>query len=143
MRPSTAISADGPINLYNAAILAASEEAVGKGVLVVLNDQINAARDVTKANTATLDTFRTPELGLLGYMQDNQPHFYRHRRASTRPTPNSTSANLDTLPAVDIVYGYANMNRIAVDAFVAAGDKGIIHAGMGDGSLARPPSSRH
>src|SRR5438309_8147533 len=77
MRPSTAISADGPINLYNAVILAGSEAAVGKGVLVSLNDQINGARDVTKTNTSTADTFRTPELGFLGYMQDNRPHFYR------------------------------------------------------------------
>src|SRR5471032_3181742 len=69
MRPSTAISADGPINLYNAVILAGSDEAVGKGVLVALNDQINAAREVTKTNTSTADTFRTPELGFLGYMQ--------------------------------------------------------------------------
>ena len=138
MRPSTAISADGPINLYNAATLAASEEAVGKGVLVVLNDQINGAREVTKTNTANADTFRSWELGFLGYMQDNAPHFYR---ASTRRHTADTEfdvSNLDTLPAVDIVYGYANMNRVAVDAFVTAGDKGLIHAGVGDGSLARP-----
>ena len=77
MRPSTAMSADGPINLYNAVLLAASPEAVGKGVLVAMNDQINAARDVTKTNTSTLDTFRTPELGLLGYIQGSKPFFYR------------------------------------------------------------------
>src|SRR5258705_310643 len=77
MRPSTAISADGPINLYNAVILAGSDEAVGKGVLVALNDQINAAREVTKTNTSTADTFRTPELGFLGYLQGNKPYFYR------------------------------------------------------------------
>jgi L-asparaginase len=138
MRPSTAMSADGPINLYNATILAASEEAVGKGVLVVLNDQINGAREVTKTNTANADTFRSWELGFLGYMQDNKPHFYR---TSTRKHTADTEfdvSNLDTLPAVDIVYGYANMNRIPIDAFVAAGDKGIVHAGVGDGSLARP-----
>src|SRR6478672_2423069 len=135
MRPSTAISADGPVNLYNATILAASEAAVGKGVLVVLNDQINGAREVTKTNTANADTFRSWELGFLGYMQDNQPHFYRQStRRHTADTEFDVS-KLDTLPAVDIVYGYANMNRTAIDAFVAAGDKGIIHAGVGDGSL--------
>ena len=138
MRPSTAISADGPVNLYNAATLAASEEAVGKGVLVVLNDQINGAREVTKTNTANADTFRNWELGFLGYMQDNAPHFYR--TSTRRHTADSEFdvANLDKLPDVDIVYGYANMNRVAVDAFVNAGDKGLIHAGVGDGSLARP-----
>jgi L-asparaginase len=136
MRPPTAMSSDGPINLYNAVILAGSQEAIGKGVLVALNDEINAARDVTKANTATLSTFRSPELGLLGYMQDNKPHFYR---ASTRKHTADSEfdvTNLDTLPAVDIIYGYANMNRLALDAFIAAGDKGIVHAGVGDGSLA-------
>ena len=92
MRPSTAISADGPINLYNATLVAGSEEAVGKGVLVVLNDQINAARDVTKTNTSTADTFRTPDLGMLGYVQGNKPYFYRAVGAqATRPTPSSTS----------------------------------------------------
>ena len=138
MRPSTAISADGPINLYNAALVAGSEEAVGKGVLVVLNDQINAARDVTKTNTSTADTFRTPDLGMLGYVQGNKPHFYR---ASTRKNTADTEfdvSSLDALPQVDIVYGYANMNRLALDAFVAAGAKGIVHAGVGDGSIAEP-----
>jgi L-asparaginase len=138
MRPSTAISADGPVNLYNAVTLAGSEEAVGKGVLVVLNDQINGARDVTKTNTANTDTFRSWELGFLGYMQDNRPYFYR---VSTRKHTVDTEfdvSKLESLPQVDIVYGYANMNRIAVDAFVAAGAKAIVHAGVGDGSLARP-----
>ena len=138
MRPSTAISADGPINLYDATILAASEEAVGKGVLVVLNDQINGAREVTKTNTANADTFRSWELGFLGYMQDNRPHFYRQSTRKHTADTEFDVSNLDTLPAVDIVYGYANMNRIPIDAFVAAGDKGIVHAGVGDGSLARP-----
>ena len=138
MRPSTAISADGPINLYNAVILAGSNEAVGKGVLVALNDQINAAREVTKTNTSTADTFRTPELGFLGYMQGNKPYFYR--QSTRRHTVDSEFdvSGLDVLPQVDIVYGYANMNRVAIDAFVAAGAKGIVHAGVGDGSLARP-----
>jgi len=136
MRPSTAISADGPINLYNAVILAGSEEAVGKGVLVSLNDQINAGRDVTKTNTATLDTFRTPELGLLGYMQDNKPHFYRQSTRKNTAATEFDIAALDSLPRVDIVYGYANMDPTAVNAFVAAGAKGIVHAGVGDGSLA-------
>ena len=138
MRPSTAISADGPVNLYNATILAGSEAAVGKGVLVVLNDQINGAREVTKTNTANADTFRSWELGFLGYMQNNQPYFYRQSTRKHTVDTEFDVSNLDKLPAVDIVYGYANMNRVAVDAFVAAGDQGLVHAGVGDGSLARP-----
>jgi len=136
MRPATAIGADGPINLYNAVILAGSTDAVGKGVLVCMNDQISAARDVSKSSTETADAFRTPELGFLGYMQGNRPHFYR---VSTRRHTSHTEfdvSNLDTLPQVDIVYGYANANGVAVDAFVAAGAKGLVNAGVGDGSLA-------
>ncbi|MDM5181506.1 type II asparaginase [Massilia sp. DJPM01] len=136
MRPSTAISADGPINLYNSVMLAASPEAVGKGVLVAMNDQIQAARDITKVNTSTLDSFRTPELGLLGYIQGSKPFFYRQSlRKHTTETEFDIGA-LQSLPQVDIVYGYANMNPVALDAFMAAGAKGIIHAGVGDGSLA-------
>lgn len=136
MRPSTAISADGPINLYNAVILAGSEEAVGKGVLVCLNDQINAGREVTKTNTSTLDTFRTPELGFLGYIQDNKPHFYRQSTRRNTAETEFDISGLDSLPRVDIVYGYANMDATALNALVAAGAKGIVHAGVGDGSLA-------
>ncbi len=136
MRPSTAISADGPINLYNGAIVAGSEEAVGKGVLVVLNDQINAARDVTKSNTTTADTFRSPDLGMLGYIVGGKPYFYHvSARKHTRETEFDVGS-FDELPKVDIVYGYANVGPEAVHAFVAAGDRGLIHAGVGDGSLA-------
>lgn len=135
MRPSTAISADGPINLYNAVTLAGSPNAKGKGVLVALNDQINAGRDVTKSNTATADTFRTPDLGFLGYMQADKAHFYRQPTRKHTTQSEFDVSNLETLPQVDIVYGYANNNRIALDAFVKAGAKGVIHAGVGNGSL--------
>jgi len=136
MRPSTAISADGPINLYNGVILAGSKEAVGKGVLVCLNDQINGARDVTKTNTATADTFRSPDLGFLGYMQDNKAHFYRQSTRKHTADTEFDVSNLDKLPAVDIGYGSANANDIAIKAYVAAGDKGLVYAGTGDGSQA-------
>jgi L-asparaginase/glutamin-(asparagin-)ase len=136
MRPSTAISADGPINLYNAVLLAGSREAVGKGVLVALNDQINAAREVTKTNTSTTDTFKSTELGMLGYIQGGKPFFYRQSTRKHTLEAEFDISKLDSLPQVDIVYGYANMNRIGMDAFIAAGAKGIIHAGVGDGSVA-------
>ena len=136
MRPSTAISADGPINLYNAVLLAGSREAVGKGVLVALNDQINAAREVTKTNTSTTDTFKSTELGMLGYIQGSKPFFYRQSTRKHTLEAEFDISKLDSLPQVDIVYGYASMNRIGMDAFIAAGAKGIIHAGVGDGSVA-------
>ena len=136
MRPGTALSADGPINLYNAVLLAANPDAAGKGVLVAMADQIHSARDVSKTNTSTPDSFKTTELGLLGYIQGNKPYFYR---ASTRKHTADTEfdiSKLDKLPQVDIVYGYANVGPVALNALVAAGAKGIIHAGVGDGSLA-------
>jgi L-asparaginase type II len=136
MRPSTALSADGPINLYNSVLLAASPEAVGKGVLVAMNDQIQAARDITKTNTSTLDAFRTPELGMLGYIQGSKPFFYRQSTRKHTVDTEFDIAGLNALPMVEIVYGYANVGPVAVDAFVAAGARGIIHAGVGDGSLA-------
>lgn len=135
MRPATSISADGPMNLYRAVVLAGSAEAAGKGVLVMLNDQINAARDVSKTDTASLDTFKSPGLGLLGVIQNEQVAFYR------QPTRRHTSASefdvqqLSELPRVDIVYGYANNNRTMLDAAVKAGAKGIVHAGTGNGSI--------
>jgi L-asparaginase type II len=136
MRPSTALSADGPLNLYNAVLLAASPDAAGKGVLVAMGDQIHAARDVSKINTSTPDAFRTPELGMLGYFQGGKAFFYRQLvRKHTTETEFDIGA-LTSLPAVEIVYGHANMGPVAVDAFMAAGARGIIHAGVGDGSLA-------
>ena len=135
MRPSTAISADGPINLYNAVLLAASPEAVGKGVLVAMNDQIHAGRDVSKSNTTLTDTFRTPELGMLGYFQGGTAYFYRQVvRKHTVDTEFDVSA-LNALPQVEIALAHANVGPVAVEAFVAAGAKGIIHAGVGNGSL--------
>ena len=135
MRPATAISADGPMNLYNAVRLAGYPEARGKGVLVVLNDTIHAAREVTKTNTMLLDTFKAPELGALGYVASDHPRFYRAAtRKHTLDTEFDISA-LEKLPIVEIVYSYASANRVAVDAFVAAGAQGLVHAGTGDGSV--------
>jgi len=136
MRPSTALSADGPINLYNSVLLAASPDAAGKGVLVAMNDQIQGARDVTKTNTSTLDAFRTSELGLLGYIQGGKPFFYRQSLRKHTVDTEFDVSGLQALPQVEVVYAYANVGPVAVDAFVAAGSKGIIHAGVGDGSLA-------
>lgn len=135
MRPSTALSADGPINLYNAVRLAGDPAASGHGVLVAMNDQIHAARDVTKANTTTTDTFRTSELGVIGYIQGGKPFFYR---AVTRKHTVDTEfdvSKLDVLPQVDVAVAYANVGDVAVNALVAAGARGLVHAGVGNGSL--------
>ncbi|MBV8641828.1 MAG: type II asparaginase [Verrucomicrobia bacterium] len=134
MRPSTALSADGPINLYNAVLVAGSKEAVGKGVLVCMNDQINSARDVTKTNTSTADTFKSPELGVLGYVQGDRVAFYR--LPARRHTLNSEFdiSGIDKLPNVEIAYGFASVSRTTVDALAAASVDGIVYAGVGDGN---------
>jgi L-asparaginase type II len=136
MRPSTALSADGPINLYNAVILAGSPDAVGKGVMVAMNDQIHGARDVTKTNTSTPDAFKTTELGMLGYFQGSRAFFYHQPIRKHTVDTEFDIANLTALPQVDIAYGYANVGPTVVEALTAAGAKGLIHAGVGDGSLA-------
>ena len=89
-RPATAISADGPLNLLNAVRTAASPAARGKGVLVVLNDEINAARDVTKTSTYRLETFRTPISASSATSTATGWRSTASRRAGTRPTPSST-----------------------------------------------------
>jgi L-asparaginase len=133
MRPSTAISADGPINLLNGVRTAVAPDARGKGVLVVLNDEINAARDVTKTNTLRVETFRAPELGLLGYVDGDRVSFYREstRRHTIRSEFDVT--NLQQLPAVQIVYSYAGAGTAPLDAAVASGAAGIVIAGTGNG----------
>ena len=134
MRPSTALSADGPINLYNAVLVAGNRDAAGKGVLVCLDDEINGARDVTKTNTSTAETFKAPELGLLGYVQGSRVAFYRLPTRKHTANSEFDLSNIDKLPDVEIVYGYENVSRTAIDALSAAHVDGIVYAGVGDGN---------
>src|SRR5215467_945515 len=135
MRPSTAISADGPLNLLNAIRTAISPEARGKGVLVVMNDEINGARDVTKTNTYRVETFRSPDFGFLGYVDEDKVSFYR---ASTkRHTVNSEFdvRSIREVPKVDILYSYVEPNVAMIQALQTNGVKGIVFAGTGAGGL--------
>jgi glutamin-(asparagin-)ase len=134
MRPSTALSADGPLNIYNAVVLAGAKEAIGKGVLVSMDDNIFTARDIIKTNTFKTDTFRSP-YGPLGYVVEGRAFFYRSpaRPHTTRSEFDITK--VDSLPKVDIVYGYANIDRTAYDAFVKVGAKAIINAGTGNANF--------
>ena len=134
MRPSTAISADGPANLYDAVLVAANPASADKGVLVCLEDEINAARDVTKTNTSSLETFKTPELGLLGYVQGDQVAFYRAPLRRHTSQTEFDLANVQKLPEGAIVYGHEGVSRTAIDAFAAARVDGIVYAGVGDGN---------
>ena len=136
MRPATAISADGPINLYNAVALAGSPQAKGRGPLVVLNDTIHYAREAQKMHTTHMDTFESPNRGIAGVMNTGKANFYSY--ISTRHTTNSefsieglTAANM---PRVVVVYSYVNLGGEIIDALVANGVKGIVLAGVGDGN---------
>jgi len=133
MRPSTALSADGPLNLLNAVTVAASKDAAGKGVLVAFNNQIHSARDVTKTSTYAVDAFRSPETGLLGFVQDGRVEF--QRTVVRAHTVASEFAVADRWPMVEIVASYADVSRVTVDALVAAGVRGIVVAGTGNGSM--------
>jgi L-asparaginase len=135
MRPSTALSADGPLNLLNAIRTAITPEARGKGVLIVMNDEINGARDVTKTNTYRVETFRSPDLGYLGYVDEDKVSFYR---ASTkRHTANSEFdiSNITEFPKVDILYSYVEPSVATIGALLGNGANGIVFAGTGAGGL--------
>lgn len=126
MRPFTSISRDGPFNLYNAIRVAADPDARKNGVMILLNEEIQAARDVTKTNTERVNTFETRDLGPIGFADEDRIVFYR--RLLYRHTYKSEFDvdNLTTLPKVDICYGYQEGDRACIDAEVAAGAKGIV-----------------
>jgi L-asparaginase len=138
MRPATAISADGPMNLYNATAVAVDPAAKGRGVLVVLNDDIHYARESEKTNTTSLQTFHSPNRGLAGTVLFGKARFY------SPPVPKHTSGSAfagavpDALPKVAIVYAHANVGAEPVEAAVASGAKGIVLAGVGDGNATAP-----
>ncbi|MCR8696182.1 MULTISPECIES: type II asparaginase [Campylobacter] len=136
MRPATAMSADGPKNLYNAVALAANPSAKGKGVMVAMNDKILSARGVVKTHTLNLDAFSSPDFGDLGYIVDGEAFFYNNTtKAHTKDTPFDIS-KITNLPKVDILYSYSNDgNAVAAKALFANGTKGIVVAGSGAGSI--------
>ena len=135
MRPATAISADGPLNLLNAVRTAISPDAKGKGTLIVLNDEINAARDTTKTNTLRVETFKSPELGLLGYVDEDKVSFYRATTKRHTASSEFDVANLTTLPRVTILYSYIDPDASMIQAAIKSGARGIVFAGTGNGAL--------
>ncbi|WP_316680753.1 asparaginase [Ralstonia flaminis] len=134
MRPSTSLSADGPLNLLNAVRLAASPASRGRGVLVALNQRVHAARDVQKGHTYAVEAFVSPDNGPVGFVLDTQVQF---SRATQRP------ASADMLPMpqagqwpwVEVLASYAQPDARLVDALVAAGVKGLVIAATGAGSI--------
>jgi L-asparaginase len=137
MRPASALSSDGPMNLYNAVILAASDEAYSKGVLVTLNNTINSSREVTKTNTSLQDSFKAPELGYIGYLIEGEPHFYREPTRKHTYKSEFSIDGLTGLPPVEIIYGHVGNRNILAQAAVVAGVKGLVYAGLGNGNMSR------
>ena len=134
MRPATAISADGPMNIYQSVALAASEEAVGKGVMVVFSDGIYGGRDVQKVNTSKTGAFGQNDLGSLGFMRDEIPYFYNQ---STKPHTSNTEFSVDgltTLPKVGIAYFSVEADPGVLD-YMAENFDGIVVAGAGSGCM--------
>lgn len=134
-RPATAISADGPLNLLNAVRTAAASEARGKGVLIVLNDEINGARDVTKSNTYRAEAFRSGELGFLGYVDADKVSFYRASTKRHTARSEFDVSGLSSLPRVEILYSYLEAGTAPIKALGDAGVGGIVFAGTGAGGL--------
>jgi L-asparaginase len=135
MRPSTALSADGPLNFFNAVAVAANPQAAGRGVLVVLNDWIHGAASLTKTSTTAVQTFLSPLSGLIGTVAYGQAEFYRGPVGRHTAESEFSLAGVKALPRVDIVMAYENMDGALIDAAVAAGAKGIVVAGVGNGNL--------
>jgi L-asparaginase len=135
MRPSTALSADGPLNMYNAVAIAASPKAKGYGVMVLMNDDIHSAHDVKKMITTPVQTFQSPLEGLLGTCIFGEVEFF-HKPFGRHTTDSEFSVDgVKSLPRVDIVYTCADVSPDLIDLMVKAGAKGIVIAGVGDGNM--------
>lgn len=137
MRPATGLSADGPLNLFNAVKVAAEREAVDRGVMVVINDEIHAAREVTKSHTTLVQTFESPNRGPLGAILPGAMRFsrwptHRHTHRSVFRLGDAGS-----LPRVDVLYAHADMPPDVVDAHLALGARGLVVAGVGNGNMTR------
>jgi L-asparaginase len=139
MRPATAISADGPGNLFDGVAVAADPNARGRGVLVAMNDTVFNARDIVKTHTTGLETMASPERGVAGKVVEGAKvtWFYPPDKKHTTKTEFSL-ANVKQLPKVDILYAYANMDPALITAAVNSGAKGIVIAGVGDGNMTKP-----
>lgn len=135
MRPSTGLSADGPLNLVNAVALAASPSAKNKGVLVCMNDQISSAFGVTKTNTTNTGAFQCPDTGYLGYMQNAVPYFISAPLKKHTYQTEFDVSDLKTLPRVDVNYTTLDSDGLLIDAAVKIGASGIINAGVGHSNM--------
>jgi L-asparaginase len=138
MRPATALSADGPLNFYNAVAVAGKPEASGRGVLVVVNDWIHGASSLTKTNTTAVQTFLSPLSGLIGTVAYGDVEWYRRPVGRNTAQSEFSVAPNTVLPRVDIIMAHENMDAALIDAAVAAGARGLVIAGVGNGNMTKP-----
>jgi L-asparaginase len=135
MRPSTAVSADGPLNLYNAVAVAADPKAAGRGVLVVMNDWIHGAHSLTKTSTTALQTFMSPVRGLVGITAYGKNDFFTSPSWKHTTQTEFDITGVTQLPRVDIIFAAADMSPDLIDCAVTNGAKGIVIAGVGNGNM--------
>jgi L-asparaginase len=137
MRPSTALSADGPLNFYNAVAVAANKDAAGRGVLVVVNDWIHGASSLTKTSTTAVQTFLSPVSGLIGTVAYGTVEWYRGPVGKNTASSEFSVEKNTVMPRVDIIMASENMDGALIDAAVAAGAKGLVIAGVGNGNMTK------
>jgi L-asparaginase len=135
MRPSTAVSADGPLNLYDAVAVAADPKAEGRGVLVVMNDWIHGAHSLTKTSTTAIQTFMSPLRGIVGVSAYGKNDYYNSPSWKHTSASEFDVANVTALPRVDIIFADVDMSPDLIDASVNNGAKGIVIAGVGNGNM--------
>ena len=137
MRPSTAVSADGPLNLYNAVGIAVDPAAKGRGVMVVLNDQIHAAHSITKTSTTSVETFQSPVRGILGTASYGKNDWYQSPGWKHTSKSEFDISNVTKLPRVDIVFAGVDASPDMITLAANAGAKGIVIAGVGNGNMTK------
>ena len=135
MRPSSSISADGPLNLYNAVHVAINKNSYGKGVLVVINDEIHSAREITKVNTSSVNAFYSVNTGKIGSVYYGNINYYMSPVRKHTYQTEFDITKIDCLPRVDIIYGYPDSTDVFVEAAVNSNTQGIVYAGMGNGNV--------
>jgi L-asparaginase len=135
MRPSTALSADGPLNIFNAVAVAADKNAAGRGVLVVVNDDIHGARSFTKTSTTDVQTFRSIEYGLIGASLYGDNRWFRTPFRRHTSGSDLSVKGVKELPRVDVIYITADVSPDLITAAVNNGAKGIVTAGVGNGNM--------
>jgi L-asparaginase len=133
-RPASALGTDAGMNLVNALRVAGCADSRGKGVLVVMNDEIHPARDVVKTSTYRVQTFRSLDYGALGHVDGDGPHFYRAPLKAHMPDTLFAGREIAALPRVDIIYSYAGADGDLVEAAVSSGAKGLVSAGFAPGT---------